>query len=254
MDHKDDKRNNQGNGIEGVVVKSAGVELSAVTDDKMIKINKHTLEDLSSEDVFTFKVAVCDNEIDRDHEVFTTAALHNMKDLFIGRTIIKDHAHASDNQVARIFDTEVVTHGDTITGNKEPYSQLVAHCYMLKTDQNAGLIAEIKGGIKKEVSVGVSVGKATCSICGVDNAKQYCQHYWGQEYDGEKCYFKLEGITDAYEVSFVAVPAQKRAGVLKNYGAKEKAFEKKDQETPDIEKLLNLRFRLLDQTIQTEKR
>ncbi|MEG1447901.1 MAG: hypothetical protein RSC41_01080, partial [Oscillospiraceae bacterium] len=34
------------------------------------------------------------------------------------------------------------------------------------------------------------------------------------------CYFVLDGINDAYEWSFVAVPAQVSAGVLKNYSYK----------------------------------
>lgn len=59
--------------------------------------------------------------------------------------------------------------------------------------------------------------------------KHYCSHYWGQEYetkDGKKtCYFTLDGAKEAYEVSFVAVPAQPRAGTTKNYGGKIKELE-----------------------------
>ena len=58
----------------------------------------------------------------------------------------------------------------------------------------------------------------------MDNRKDYCKHYWGREYDGKICYFKLENAKDAYELSFVAVPAQVRAGTIKNYGAEYKDF------------------------------
>lgn len=61
--------------------------------------------------------------------------------------------------------------------------------------------------------------------------KNYCSHYWGKEYDtvnGKKtCYFTLDGAKEAYEVSFVAVPAQPRAGTTKNYGGKEQIVQEK---------------------------
>ena len=93
---------------------------------------------------------------------------------------------------------------------------------MVKTASNADLITEIKAGIKKEVSTGTRAKKAICSICGTDNAKTYCPHWPGEEYDKEDgkhtCYFTLDGAKDAYELSLVAVPAQPRAGTCKNYG------------------------------------
>ena len=36
-----------------------------------------------------------------------------------------------------------------------------------------------------------------------------------KEYNGKTCYAILDEVTDAYEVSFVAVPAQRGAGVTK---------------------------------------
>ena len=64
---------------------------------------------------------------------------------------------------------------------------------MVKTEKNADLITEIKAGIKKEVSTSCRAKHAYCSICGVDNMKNYCSHYWGKEYEtvnGKKiCYF-----------------------------------------------------------------
>ena len=43
-----------------------------------------------------------------------------------------------------------------------------------------------------------------------------CGHVKGQEYGGQLCYASLEGASDAYEFSFVAVPAQPAAGVVKS--------------------------------------
>ncbi|MEW3478835.1 ParB N-terminal domain-containing protein, partial [[Clostridium] symbiosum] len=59
-----------------------------------------------------------------------------------------------------------------------------------------------------------------CSICGTDRRETYCGHCPGQEYEGKRCHIDLDDPTDAYELSFVAVPAQKGAGVIKHYGGK----------------------------------
>ena len=85
---------------------------------------------------------------------------------------------------------------------------------MMRTEENANLIAEIDGGIKKEVSVGCAIGRTVCSICGVENGK--CEHVKGQKYGDKLCYFTLKDSTDAYEWSFVAVPAQPAVGVTKS--------------------------------------
>lgn len=203
-----------------LIHKSGIVESQELTDGELEKINKFTLKNLSKEDVYTFKLRICDNEIDRDYEVFPLSTLEKLKNLFIGKTIIKDHSSRSDNQVARIYDTELVTETGR-TKILEPYTGLIAHCYMVKMQSNKDLITEIESGIKKEVSVGCAIGEVICSICGTDNRKQWCEHWNGKEYDGKTCYFQLKSPIDAYEVSFVAIPAQPKAGTTKNYGPKE---------------------------------
>jgi len=94
---------------------------------------------------------------------------------------------------------------------------------MLRTENNAELIAEIEGGIRRETSVGCAVSKSICSVCGAELGNGECGHCRGHEYDGIVCHAELCGATDAYEWSFVAVPAQKNAGVMKRY-AQEKGF------------------------------
>ena len=249
--------------VVGILNKSAQVSNLEVSDSDMNKINKYTLEKLTKDEVFVFKVAMCDNEIDRDYEVFTVQALNEMSKLFIGKTVIKNHSWNANDQVARIYATEVVSDASKTTKRGEVYTQLVAHCYMLNTESNKDLIAEIKGGIKKEVSVGFRSQKAICSICGTDNRKTWCDHYNGRMYDGKQCYFTMEDITDTYELSFVAVPAQPKAGIVKNYGGikEEKQVENDEQpaEQPEnnqnkaIEESINLRMRLTDSFLFANK-
>lgn len=181
-------------------------------------INRFTKTELQAEDVYTFSVLLCDNEIDRDFERFTETTLEELRDLFIGKTGIADHEWKTELQTARIYRTEIVTEPAQKTSIGTPYCYLKGYAYMLRTEENAGRIAEIEGGIKKEVSVGCSIARSRCSICGEELGSTSCNHILGAEYNGQLCYAELEGAVDAYEWSFVAVPAQREAGVMKRFG------------------------------------
>lgn len=200
------------------ILKWGQVEKMALAEDDLAAINRFAVEPLTADQVFVFRAALCDNEVDRDFEVFPSATLDQFKDLFVGRTVIRDHKWASGNQTARIYATEIETTAGRTTKNGEPYQRLIGKCYMLRTDSSKDMIAAVQGGILREMSVGVSVKKAECSICGADNRVVFCQHWPSRDYEGKTCYFKLLDARDAYEVSFVAVPAQREAGVTKDYG------------------------------------
>ena len=191
------------------IQKAAAVTASGHPDEaQLAKINLYSKTPLKAEEVYCFSVWLCDDLPDRDYERFDTAALPVLAELFRGKTGIADHDWSAERQIARIFDTEVLSENGA--------SYIRAHCYMLRTEKNADLISEIEGGIKKEVSVGCAVRRTVCSVCG----KPYgtCEHRKGLDYDGKTCYALLCEPTDAYEFSFVAVPAQRQAGVLKRKG------------------------------------
>lgn len=240
----------------GVMQKAATLAAQAITEDEMALINQFSTKELTPEEVFTFKAVLCDNKLDRQYERFTIKALQELQALFLGKTVIKDHARSADNQVARIYKTELKTSATELTDGAEPYTQLVAHCYMLKLASTADLIAEIQGGIKKEGSVGFRPSSAICSICGTDNTKTYCPHWPGRSYGKEGgqvlCTFTLGGALDAHEFSLVAVPAQREAGVCKSYTG-EIAYEKdappepesEPAEDKETEKALELRARYI---------
>ena len=181
-------------------------------------INQYTLTELSPDDVFCFSVVLCDNEVDRDLERFTDESLEALAEMFVGKTGIKDHDWSTDNQVARVYRAEVESTGEKTKDGREQ-KQLVGSVYMLRNEKTAPLIASIEGGITKEVSVGFSVRRCTCSVCGERMTwLGFCAgegHEKGKEYDGQTCVGLLEEPLDAYEFSFVAVPAQPRAGVTK---------------------------------------
>lgn len=181
------------------------------------KINKFTRREFSEEEIYVFSVILCDNDIDRDYECFSDKALERLKEMFIGKTGIFDHNASTSNQNARIFETEIIADSERRTRNGSIYKYLKASAYMVRTDENKNLIAEIDGGIKKEVSISCSANKRICSVCGADKAKTGCNHAKGKTFDGKLCYVILDDISDAYEWSFVAVPAQVNAGVTKKF-------------------------------------
>lgn len=252
--YEENERTPQQN-FPGMIEKAASLAPHEVTEEELAAINKYALEPLTAEEVFTFKATLCDNEVDRTYERFNLTALGDLQKLFLGKTVIKDHRHSADNQVARIYATELVETGKT-TKSGEPYTQLVAHCYMVRTASNADLIAEIKGGIKKEGSVGFAASSAICSICDTDNVKSFCRHFPGRSYEKsggkQTCIFTLAKCSDAYEFSLVAVPAQKQAGVTKSYTGEtvaEKDFPEEEApvEVPvDDTKALEIRLRLAE--------
>lgn len=184
--------------------------------EELAHINQFAKTELTEEQVYAFSVRLCDNEVDRDFERFDTSALERLGELFVGKSGIFDHQWSAQGQTARIYRTEVVRESAVVTAAGDAYCWLKGWAYLLRTEKNRDLIAEIEGGIKKEVSVGVSMGRSVCSVCGAESGG--CQHVKGQMYGDRLCFTELRDPVDAYEWSFVAVPAQRSAGVLKRFG------------------------------------
>ena len=191
---------------KGTEVKTGGVPTVA----QLETINGQAKSEMKPEQVYVFSLRLCDDQVDRDGERFDTGALPQLAKLFIGKTGIVDHRWSAGNQIARIFQTEVV--------KEERASYIKAWAYIRRGGAADEIIADIEAGIKKEVSVGCSMGRAVCSVCGSDYGT--CGHQKGESYDGQVCCAILKEPMDAYEFSFVAVPAQRQAGVLKGFGSK----------------------------------
>lgn len=203
----------------GQVIKSGSLVKS-----EMELINGYSRRELSEDEVYVFSVVLCDNDIDRDTERFTVESLYELEKLYVGKTGVFDHNPKAENQTARIISCKV----EAVEGKKnslgDDYFRLVARAYMPKSDKNKDLILAIDSGIMKEVSVGCAVEETRCSICSNEISSHLCSHIKGNEYNGKLCYGELIKPYDAYEWSFVAVPAQKGAGVIKTFTGKEKGM------------------------------
>ncbi len=202
------------------IIKNDGTiteHISNISNSELEIINSYTRRQYSFDELYVFNVILCDNEIDRDNEAFSIEALHTMSKLFVGKTGITDHNPSAHNQTARIFSCNV----EHIEGRKteygDDYYRLVARAYIPRNDSTKEVIELIEGGIRKEVSVGCCAEQIQCSVCGAGMRTSTCSHNKGEIYDGRKCFYVLDKVTDAYEWSFVAVPSQREAGVIKSY-------------------------------------
>ena len=183
-------------------------------------INAQAKAQLTQEQVYVFSLRLCDDQVDRDFERFDTGALGALASLFIGKTGVVDHKWSADKQIARIFETQVV--------KENGVSYIKAWAYIRRGGSNDEVIADIEAGIKKEVSVGCAMGMAVCSVCGSEYGT--CGHRKGEAYDGQVCCAILKEPMDAYEFSFVAVPAQREAGVLKALGGRKTCLKELAEE------------------------
>lgn len=209
----------------GLILKSAD---TFTNDDEMALINQYTRRQLSKDEVYVFSLVLCDNDIDRDFERFTVESLFELEKLFVGKTGIFDHNMSAKNQTARIFHCEVEAVEGKTTATGDDYFRLKAKAYIPKSESNADIILSLDSGIIKEVSVGCAVKSTVCSVCGNDVNSVACSHKKGNEYNGKLCYGDMIEPLDAYEFSFVAVPAQKNAGVVKSYTHKKEKVTMKD--------------------------
>ena len=62
---------------------SNGLKNSIVTREELAIINQFTKRALKEDEVYTFAVRLCDNEVDRDGERFPRATLEELAELFV---------------------------------------------------------------------------------------------------------------------------------------------------------------------------
>lgn len=181
-------------------------------------VNQHTVKPLTTDEVYMFKVVLCDNDVDRVNDKMTDDFLVEYAQASKGLTGLKDHDWESDNQLARLYDTEVVTDDNTLNKLGEPRKYVLGKAYTLTKYQD--YIDKINAGLLKESSVSFDSGGDTCSICGAVTTKgeddvAICPngHVMGKTYEGKLCYNSINKLKDSYEWSLVAVPCQRNSGI-----------------------------------------
>ncbi len=121
------------------------------TDDDLQLINTYTRIAVHENDVYLFSIVLCDNDVDRDGERFTTVSLYELAELFVGKTGIIDHNPSAKNQAARIFSCKVEKIDGRKTALGDDYYRLKARAYLPVCESNRDIILAIDSGIIKEV-------------------------------------------------------------------------------------------------------
>lgn len=211
-----------------MIIKKQGVGMGGGTPDEeqLRKINLQSKTALAAEQVYAFSVRLCDDQVDRDFERFDRQALELLGPMFVGKPGIVDHNWSAEKQVARVFDTELM---EDVSG-----CWLRGWAYIPRKGKEE-LIEDIESGIRREVSISCSMEEKVCSICGGQIGS--CGHVPGRSYEGEMCVGILRSPKDAYEFSFVAVPAQPKAGVVKHWRGGERMSLKDYVEKSGLENL-----------------
>lgn len=105
------------------------------------EINKSTIDELTENEIFTFKAIFSDklmNELDYEEKKKIVPHL-------IGNFVLEDDTNYHC-PIAKVYKAEYGTLTPTLL------------CYMVKTVQNADLIARIRAGIKKKVTLLITDG------------------------------------------------------------------------------------------------
>jgi hypothetical protein len=144
---------------------------SVPDDGDMAKINAFALEPLTSDQVYTRKYVVAHSGIDRDGERFNPALLQDFARTLPGKGYFNNsggHPGSGGGQKGPgqglWYDAEVKQMSpdefEAMTGNRPPLGPgesmihaLMGKMYTLKIPENDGMIANIKGGIHRHVSI-----------------------------------------------------------------------------------------------------
>lgn len=189
--------------------------MDAISDVQLEKINRFTTTNYTREQLFTFEMLLIDDTMTRNFTLYPESFQRKMlkKPIgggnWIGLPMLmgkhEDHEAMASNQIGRIYDAKLV---------RTPRGRIgtMASVYIPVNESTKTLIENIKAGIHKEVSIGVSVEEPTCSICGQDIRE--CRHEPGDNYNGATCHIIMNGDVEGQEVSFVAVPGNLNAKVL----------------------------------------
>lgn len=199
-------------------------------DAQLEKINKFTRKEVTADEVVAFETLSCNNLVDRDEDQFSTKCIKDFSELeqpysSVGKSYMLDHSHSVQSAVGRIFDVgkKKVSGADFLTNQ----------VYIPNTESNQKLIEDIDFGVNWAVSVGVVLGKATCTVCdaGFSSWGYWCVngHDKGAWYDPNseetdgwgwpkavdpgtpgaiKCIRTFEDPKDFYELSQVFLGAQ----------------------------------------------
>jgi hypothetical protein len=207
---------------------ASGVE---VTPDILAKINKYALRELTVEEIFVRKYLMAHNAVDRDNERFAEALLDDFARTMPGKSLLNGHDRYT-LPLGLFFDaaTEEMTPEQftTITGEEarlpegiQTVKVLYGWIYMLKSDFNTPMTANIDAGIYRHASIGFRASDLKPVKGQFDNIL-----FWEYVPPGE-----------ALEGSIVWLGAQPGATAQKKHGGAEGPASHKQPHNEDIDQV-----------------
>jgi len=157
---------------------------------------------LNIEDVFIRRGRLAGDAIDGQYGRFRTEDLPRLLEMTHGAPMLIGHRRDTLG-MARFFGGDI--------SEKDGVNYIRPYFYwMQKNSQAKDLMTDIDGGIYSELSIGFTFKKPTCSICNEDI--RACDHFPGENYDGEMCYFYYDNIQRVREGSIVYRGAEPGTG------------------------------------------
>lgn len=148
------------------------------TEEQLAAINGFTRTPKTAEELYVFTTLSMNDLPDRDDDYFTTETVKEFAALPqpfspVGKSYMVDHVYSVHNAMGRIFDVDTATFDITDEGSglappggdAKKVTFLTNGIYIPNTVKNAGFIEDLDFGINWAVSVGVTLGRTSCTVC-----------------------------------------------------------------------------------------
>jgi len=184
---------------------------------RLSAINKWSRRDLKLEDVHVYGMNGANDVIDYYDSRFTTRGLKEVAKVWPGSAMARGHVMGGP-PLARVFEADTLLHesaGEERGKARELRDMGKASWarglfyFSRKLSYAADLAEAIETGNEREVSLHWQFTRALCSECGNDVRSQDCTHVPGEEYDGRRAWYEMDGVTEVIETSFVLKGGQR---------------------------------------------
>lgn len=164
------------------------------------EVNKFTLRPLSRDEFAVFTLDLCNNQVDAHYSRFPQEELEAINGMVPGRPFMERHDTRGTLPRGTFFRSRL---------HREPdhdYVSVRPDVYVLWTEENEDLIANIEGGVYRATSIGFSFLHPECSICHEDI--RTCDHIPGRTYGEDMCHYIMRDVVSVLEGSVVFSASQ----------------------------------------------
>ena len=178
-----------------------GVGAGCDGDTELVsEVNKFTLRPLSGDEFSAFTMDLCNNQIDAHYSRFPVEELEKVNVMVPGRPFMERHDTKGTLPRGTFFRSRL--HSEP----ERDYVSVRPDVYILNTEDNKVLMANIEGGVYRATSIGFSFMHPECSICHKD--VRTCDHVPGRTYGDEPCHYVMRDVVSVLEGSVVFSASQ----------------------------------------------